>query len=307
MEDVGIILINYNTSDYTINCIKSFDKHKDSERKTEFIVIDNNSNPEEFLKLSELKSRDDLQLIRNEINLGYSAANMMGINHCRAKYYFFINNDTEILNDNISILFDFMESHIKAGICSGQMYDAPDKPGINFNYFPDLKLKLLGHGILNIFYPEEYPSKKIIYRIPVRVPVLNGSSLFVRASVFNELGGFDSQYFLYCEEEDLAIRMKNSGYSCYLVPGAKYLHYKGKSSISDEGINLVMLKEFYLSQHFFYRKHYGTTASWIWRITQFIRTIRKFYIHPDYFRLAFFILSGPQLHQSLRYRQSQGQ
>ncbi len=304
MEDVGVIMINYNSSDYTIKCIKSFDKHHLSSLITRFVIIDNNSRPEEYDKLSALPVRENLLIIRNKTNAGYSGANMLGLTHARARYYFFINNDTEILNDNISILFNFMESNEKAGICSGQMFDKPDQPGINFNYFPDLRLKLLGRGVLKLFNPGEYPSKKVRYQNPVQVPLLNGSSLFVRAEVFDRIGGFDTHFFLYCEEEDIALRMKKTGYYCFLVPQAKYIHYKSGSSISDQGINLLMLKEFNISQHYFYKKHYGPASAMIWRITQFIRALRKFYIHRDYIKLAFFILSGPKLTDSLRYNQN---
>ena len=108
-------------------------------------------------------------------------------------------------------------------------------------------------------------------------------------------------FFLYCEEEDLALRMKKNGHYCYLVPEACYVHYEGQSSIRDGGIDFPMLREFYISQHYLYRKHYGWVASYIWRISQFFRSLRKFYIHRDYVRLATFILLHPERRYSLRY------
>jgi hypothetical protein len=125
--------------------------------------------------------------------------------------------------------------------------------------------------------------------------------MFVRAEAFNDLGGFDPVFFLYCEEEDLAIRMKKSGFSCYLVPEAKYIHFGGKSTGTDKGDYFKYLNEFYISQHYLYLKHFGLFAALIWRVTQFFRSLRKFYKDKRYIALAFIILTGPSTKNSIRY------
>ncbi len=303
MEDIGIIILNYNSSDHTVRCVNSIFLHSNSPLIYKIVIVDNNSRPEEFKKLDQLKGLDRVFIFRSPINTGFGAGNMLGVNFCSAMYYFFLNNDTLLLNDNLEILHDFMEKHPEAGISSGQMYNAEGNPGINFNYIPDLKLKLLGAGILRYFYRSGYPRKGRLFNEPVRVPVVNGSSLFVRASVFDKIGGFDPVFFLYCEEEDLAIRIKKEGSFCYLVPEARYTHLQGQSSISSSAINYPYLKEFYISQHYLYRKHFGVLAAWIWRLTQFIRSLRKFYRNKEYIKLAFLFLSGPSLKKSLRFKE----
>lgn len=304
LKDIAVILINYNTSEYTIQCVKSIISHTKKNLKYAIIIIDNNSLEADYLRLNELIKIDQVSIFKRPVNEGYATANMAGVKMVDAEYYFFLNNDTILKNDVLSILYRFMEKNYRVGISSGQMYGADGSLGINFNYFPDLKLKFLGSGFLRIFSSEKYPKKGIRYGHPVQVPLLNGSSLFVRGKTFKDIGGFDSSFFLYCEEEDLALRMKNKGYSCFLVPEAEYIHFEGKSSLKDNGINYIMLREFYISQYYLYQKHYGKIASIIWRITQFIRSFRKFYIHPDYVKLAFFILRKPRMKYSLRHLQS---
>ncbi len=307
MEDIGVIILNYNSSELTINCVNSIIEHSKSSLKYSIVIVDNNSRNEEFVKLDELKSTGGLSIIRNERNQGFGGGIMTGVEACNSKYYFFLNNDTLLLNDNIKLLFDFMERTPNAGVCAGQMFDPDLKPGINFNYIPDLKLKLLGSGLLRIFSKKKYPKKGARFKDPVEVPVLNGSSLFVRASIFLEVGGFDPEFFLYCEEEDLAIRMKKAGFYSYLVPEAQHIHFQGQSSMSGNKINYPYLKEFYISQHYLYLKHFGKSAAMIWRITQFFRSLRKFYIHSDYIRLAFIILLDPSLKNSLRHQEGREQ
>lgn len=303
MKDIAVILINFNSSEYTIQCVESIRGQTGEKVNYSIVIVDNHSEYADFEKLSVLKSLENIAFIRNQENVGYSTGNMAGVEKADARYYYFLNNDTILINDALSILFDFMEKKPAAGICSGQMYQEDGSLGINFNYFPDLKLKFLGSGLLRLFSRKEYPKKGIAYYSPLKVPLLNGSSLFVRKEAFNKIGGFDAAFFLYCEEEDLALRMKKAGYSCYLVPEARYIHYEGKSSSRDQGINLRMIREFYISQHYLYRKHYGILASYLWRFSQFLRSIRKFYIHFDYVRLAFFILLHPSMKYSLRNQQ----
>jgi GT2 family glycosyltransferase len=262
-------------------------------------VIDNASERKEFSKLQELDTFGSVSIIRNNANSGFASANMIGAEHANARYYYFLNNDTLLRNDVLSILFEFMENNPTAGICSGQMYNEDGSIGINFNYFPDLKLKLLGNGLLRLINPAGYPKKRKEYKAPLEVPLLNGSSLFIPSDLFHNIGGFDTRFFLYCEEEDLALRMKKAGKKCFLIPEAGYIHLEGKSSIEDEGINYPMISEFYISQHYLYLKHYGKIAALIWRFSQFLRSFRKFYIHKDYIRLAFFILKGPDSEDSL--------
>ncbi len=303
LKDIAIILINYNSSKFTIQCVDSILSQVDESLNYVIIIVDNHSLDTDFLKLAELMNRKRLTIIKRPVNEGFSAGNMAGVKMVSARYYYFLNNDTILQNDVLSILFHFMEKNPSIGICSGQMYYPDGSPGINFNYFPDLKLKFLGSGLLRIFSPKKYPKKGLLYNAPLQVPLLNGSSLFVRKEAMDKTGGFDTHFFLYCEEEDLALRMKKTGYSCFLVPEAKYIHFEGKSSMKDNGINYLMLREFYISQHYLYRKHYGILASYIWRISQFFRTLRKFYIHPDFVKLAFFILRHPKMSYSLRYRE----
>ncbi len=301
--DIAVITINYNSSDFTLQCVRSIIEKCKRPLNYKIVIVDNHSEEAEFRKLTVLEDNEHILLIRNNRNLGFSAANMQGVNAMTARYYYFLNNDTRLLNDVLGILFDFMEAYKDVGISSGQMYNPDGSLGINFNYFPDLKLKLFGSALLRIFFPGDFPEKKKKYDHPVMVPLLNGSSLFTRAEALERTGGFDTSFFLYCEEEDLALRMWQNGYRCYLVPDAEYIHYGGKSSKSDREINFLMLREFYLSQHYLYKKHYGMMASLTWRITQFFRSLRKFYIHKDYIKLAFFILKGPGFEKSIRHLQ----
>ena len=105
--DIGIIIINYNKSDLTINCVRSIIENTGTNFNYQIVVIDNASSYKDYSNL--VKSFDEpgyenIKVVRSVINTGFGGGNMFGIQHVDANYYAFINNDTILLNDCLSIL-----------------------------------------------------------------------------------------------------------------------------------------------------------------------------------------------------------
>jgi GT2 family glycosyltransferase len=299
---VAVILINYNSSQYTLDCIRSI-QNCTTAINYQIIVIDNNSRSAEFEKLSVLHEYKEVTLLRSKLNVGFSGANMMGVQVADADYYYFLNNDCILLNDAIRILHEFMERNPHVANGSGEMINANNRYEYNFRYFPTLSLKLLGSGLLRLFNPERFPDKRTRLEKPTRVDLVNGSSMFMRATSFEEIGGFDTNYFLYCEEEDIALRLSRQGYQTYLVPQARYQHFENKSSASDSSIRLPYLKEFYISFLYYYSKNYNVPYRMAIQVLYFFKLLRKFYKNWAYVELAFFVAGGAHLKHSLRFKQ----
>lgn len=298
--EVAIVLINYNSTAYTIQAIKSIQEKTRAGLNYHIMVVDNNSKPEELQKLQAFKKEYPFPiftLVESRINLGFSGGNMLGVQNIVAKYYYFLNNDCLLLNDCIGILYDFCERNSRVALCSGMMYNEKMDVAINYQYHPTPQVKWIGSGILRLFNKEKYSFKKEVYEIPTKVEVISGSSMFTRACKFHDIGGFDTVYFLYCEEEDIAWNLRH--YDCYVVPEAKYQHLENKSTI----INYDIKKEFYISFLYYYRKNFGRAATLLIQIMLFFRNIRKFYKSNYHFKLSLFILGGAPLRTSLRYKQ----
>lgn len=301
--DVAVILINYNSSQYTIDCVRSIQANT-PDIKYQIIIIDNNSHHQEFEKLNSLQGISEVIIFRSKLNTGFSGANMMGVQLADADYYYFLNNDCILLNPCLSILYSFMEQNRKVANCSGEMFNAKNEYEYNFRYFPTLTLKIFGSGLLRLFAPEKYPNKYKRLEKPTRVDLVNGSSMFIRATAFESIGGFDTNYFLYCEEEDIALRLHRQGYQTYLVPEAKYQHFENKSSASEHAIRLPYLKEFYISFLYYYSKNYNSLYRMTIQILYFFKLFRKCYKNYGYARLAFFVLAGAHMKHSLRFKQT---
>ncbi|SOD88454.1 glycosyltransferase family 2 protein [Spirosoma fluviale] len=303
---VSIILLNYNSHQFTYDCVDSILGKTASVASGgvdyEIVIVDNNSSAADYEALKPIVGRGPtIQLIRSRINLGFSGGNMLGVQRAdpAADYYYFLNNDCVLRTDVCTQLAAFMDSTPDAGLCGAQMFSGDGSRQVTFGYLPTLGSKILGHGFVRSLNPTLYPSVRQVYTEPLQVPFVMGSTLFVRASAFNLIGGFDVAHFLYVEEEDLAKRLLLKGYKSYLVPQAEYVHFTGQSTTRNYDIE----KEYYISLFHYFRKYHTWLERALFRAYYFIKNGRKFRRDPIYGRLAWFIGRGSPMRESLRYRQ----
>lgn len=299
LYSVAVILINYNSSAFTLPAVQSIRQRTAPPLDYLIVVVDNNSRPDDYAQLAGLAAYDNVKLVHSRVNLGFAGGNMLGVQFAKARYYYFLNNDCLLLNDCLGTLYAFCENNPRVGLCSGQMYDEHEQLQPTFGYFPTLGSKLLGHGLVRWLNPAQYPPRWQAYAAPLRVPVISGSSMFMPAPALGQIGGFDTTYFLYLEEEDLAYRVRAAGYEAWLVPGARYQHLGGKSTTR----NLAIEKEFYISFLYFYRKYYGRWKTGLMQAFLFFKLARKVFRHRNNGKLALFVLNGAPARESLRHRQ----
>jgi len=296
---VSVIIINFNSSSFTINCIDSILSKTNKELKYEIIIVDNNSKQDDFLTLKEYCNQlTNVSLIRSKLNLGFSGGNMLGVQYAESEYLFFLNNDTLLQNDCLQLLLNFMQHNQNVGVCTAQMYDQNNNFHCSFGYFPSLGLKLLGSSALRILEPNLYPSKRKVYTQPIQVQLVTGAAMFVNYHHFAKVGGFDTNYFLYCEEEDLAMKLKKKGFAAYLVPEAKFIHFMGKSTERNYNIE----KEYYISLFYYLSKNQNFISYNLLKLYYFIKMILKFYKGSFYIKMAFAILFKSSIKNSLRHQ-----
>jgi GT2 family glycosyltransferase len=105
--DVSIIIVNYNSTEFLKNCLKSIEKFT-SGISYEIIVIDNNSMTGDIDEI--LDNHNKIRLIKNNVNKGFGAANNQGVKVAKGKYALLLNNDTILFENSIKKVFDFAES-----------------------------------------------------------------------------------------------------------------------------------------------------------------------------------------------------
>ncbi|GAB3934997.1 glycosyltransferase family 2 protein [Larkinella terrae] len=297
---LSIIILNYNSSSLTLDCVASI-RSLTQLVDYEMVVVDNGSQIDDFNRLYAITRFPNLKLIRSRINLGFAGGNMLGLQSVNSSsdYYFFLNNDCQLLDDVCSRLFGFMEENKSVGVCTAQAINRLDEHEPSFNYFPTLGGKLLGHGIMRWIKPADYLSRRRVYQDVTAVPVVTGSALFVRARAFWEAGGFDPAFFLYCEEEDLCRRFRAMNWKAMLIPDVRFRHLGGGSTRR----NLLIEKEYYVSLFYYFRKYESGLTQLLLQLFYTVKVGRKAFKSNLFAHLAWFILRGAPGRESLRYRQ----
>ncbi len=305
MKEISAILINFNSSQFTINCIHSIIKETSDAIDYEIIIVDNASDTDDFIFLKEEVSKIDsskIKLVRSKINTGFGGGNMYGVQYANGKYYAFINNDTILQNDCLSIVYEFLEKTEEAAICCPQQYNEHGEVQKSFDHFLSLRKELFGRKVLEKMDSSKFPKRQKVYTNPLKVQSIPGSFLVANAEAFDTVGGFDTNIFLYYEETDLCYRIakdtKNGG--CFLVPEGKYTHYKGQST----GKSMAIKKELKISLLYVLKKNSGFIQYQILRWWLTIKFLFKGIIKPKNFTLFVLFLKGAPLTESLKHKQS---
>ena len=101
--EVAIILINYNSSHFTIQCIESIVEKTAITLNYQIVIVDNNSEKDDFILLENyinFTSRLNVKLVRSKKNTGFGGGNMFGVQFANAIYYAFVNNDSILINNS---------------------------------------------------------------------------------------------------------------------------------------------------------------------------------------------------------------
>ncbi|OXA81441.1 hypothetical protein SAMN05444397_103198 [Flavobacterium aquidurense] len=243
---VSIIIVNYKTKDLLVDCILSiYEKTEDLD--FEIIIVDNDScDGSEQLIINKFP---EINFIQSGSNLGFGRANNLGIHQAKGDYIFFLNSDTILLNNAVTILSNYLDQNIDVAICGANLYDEHKNPTNSFNQLmPGLYTD--ADVLLGGFFSKILHGKNIIFNYSERNLILNGyvtgADMMVRKDVLDKVGFFDQDFFMYYEETELTWRIKREGYLVVSVPDAKIVHLEGASEIIKENTMRRIIKSKYL-------------------------------------------------------------
>lgn len=257
---VSVIIVNFNTRDYLVGCLRSvFEQTKNV--SFEVIVIDNASSDDsvQVVKYNYPK----VTVIESDRNLGFGAANNRAFDEAKGKYVFFLNPDTVLMNDAVSILAAYLDANASVALCGGNLFTAGGTP--NGSYSLDVHSRLRELCIaLNIRYTgnkEHFNTGE-----SKKVGTICGADMMIKRTVFERVGRFNEQFFMYYEEPDLCSRIQKAGFEVHSVPKANIIHFEGAST----NLNTVFDKPskfFYISSQLTYtRLHLKEVYPLLWLI-----------------------------------------
>ena len=299
---VSIITINYNSSEFTIKLIRSILTNINSQSDYEIIIIDNASYEHEYKILNSplLPNDSRIKVYRNNVNNGFSGGNMDGYNKSSGEYLLFINNDCECKNDVLQPLIKFMQNNDKVGLLTGKVIGLDGKYTGTHKLFPSLSRSLLGNEFVRWRSKNKFISPKERIIKPTKVEVVTGAFMFFRRSLFEKINGFDTQFFLDCEEEDISKRVWDYGKEVYMLPEPEIIHEHGGSKKENE---LGLRNEFYISYKKLMFKHYSKPYSILMLLLISLKIFKYYILGKCKYDTVKLALKGFPEECSLRYKQ----
>ena len=251
---LSVVIVNTNTREWLEGCLKSLEK-QDIFDRIEVVVVDNASSDG-----SAAMVRRDFpacKLVQLGATVGFGQANNAGALHARAPLLLLLNQDTVVRKGSLREFVELLDEHPRCGLAGGLVYDGDGDLERSTGSFPSLRNMALdrllhylppARGLLGRYSERHWTG----YGAARRVDWVTGAYLWIRRELFEKLGGFDENIYLYCEDVDLAYRALQTGAECWFFPRAPIVHYRNKAPVPRG--RKEMQRESLL---YFADKHYG--------------------------------------------------
>ena len=250
MTLVSIILVSYNNATIIKDCLQSLRQFNQT-IPSEIIVVDNNSQDGSPEIIAEYFP--EVNLLRETINHGFGKGNNIGAGVAQGEFILFLNTDTILTCDFLPSLLTIIEQDHQVGIVAPKLVNRDGSFQISTS--PAISIK--GEYIAQK-RSHQYRQGKNLKEITQafahqqEVDIVVGAALLIRRRLFEQLRGFDENFFMYFEESDLCQRSQYLGWKIIYCPQVSLIHLQGESTSK---VPEKMLLEYRRSQIYYYQKH----------------------------------------------------
>lgn len=263
MDELALIILNYNSFEDTLKCVKQLQSFNETFK---IIIVDNKSTDESFQMLKKEKiENENTILIETDKNGGYSYGNNYGVKYAekifKLKTIAILNPD--VIIPNVSILkkmYKYLYEDEKYAMIGGIPIEAGRISISSAGWeIPSYKKVVLDRSL---FVGSLFKSRSDLYMINdhlAKIECLVGCFFMIKLDVFKKINYFDEGVFLYNEENILGIKVKKEGYQGVIAPRLLYYH---NHDFSKESQNLSLMNKMkklkirYISRRYLIKKYY---------------------------------------------------
>ena len=258
LPDVSVVIVNFNGLHFMSQCLESL--HTALAHYTyEVVVVDNASGDGSQAWLS---SRDDIVYVPSTVNLGFTGGNNLGASRSCGKFLLFINNDT-LVNTQLDAMVDLLaDQDIGISACRLVYGDGRQQFSFGYDHTP-LRICLSWLGL-----EKKYQLPSVFRRLETNpdtylkphqnVSWVSGACFMMRREIWEKLKGFDTRFFMYCEDVDLCCRVHQLGLNISYTEKCCVTHFEGAGKA---WIGIAALKRTVRSYLLFTEKHYGRLST----------------------------------------------
>jgi hypothetical protein len=252
---VAVVILNYNGKSLLQQFLPSVIRFSQG---TVIYVVDNASTDDSVAFVE--KEYQQITLVKLSRNMGFAGGYNEALQQVKADYYVLVNSDVEVTENWIDPVIACMEQDRSIAACQPKLLAYKEKDSFEYagacgGFIDKYAYPFCRGRIFNSLEKDlgQYNDTREVFWA-------TGACMFVRASVYHELGGFDADYFAHMEEIDLCWRMKNTGHKIYVVPSSVVYHLGGGT------LNAISPNKTYLNFRnnlITFTKNHATSA-WIW-------------------------------------------
>ena len=234
--DVCVSIVTYNSSDTIQSCLDSLARQK--EVRARIILVDNQSVDATIERVNAASAQP--LVIPHDRNIGFGAGHNLALRNAPSSRYVLVLNPDATLASEMTLrqMVLWMDQHPACGLCG---------------------LHVRSEGVVDLpknGYPGQKEAGADFSSLPGSIAWVLGSAMMMKRSLFEPpVSGFDEGFFLYAEETDLCLRVRQAGYEIGVNTEAKVDHVGGVSAQALSAYDMEMQRQ--VSLHRFYRKHYS--------------------------------------------------
>lgn len=223
---LSIIIVNYNTKDLVLECIRSI-KVEGSKITKEIIIVDNGSSDGSASKFKSIYKNDNsIKILENDSNLGFAKGNNIGMKAAKGEYILLLNSDTLVKKNSLGKLVEFAELKPDAGVVGPKLLNIDGSFQPSVSHFPSIINAIreywLGQkGGFELYTPNTDE--------PLVVDAVVGAAFLITPSALKKVGLLNERYFFYYEDLDYCRRARDMSLKVYFLPTSQVIHYLGAS------------------------------------------------------------------------------
>ncbi len=268
--DLSIIIVNWNSKDYLLKSIASIEAGTKG-IEFEIVVIDSAS----FDGCDEMLRQlyPHVLFIQSDKNIGFAKANNEAFKVSHGRNILFLNPDTEIEGSAINELYCHLNSLPNAGTVGAKLLNSDGSiQETCIRAFPTILNQALDSNILRSIFPRAglWGMKHLLSREEFikEVDAVSGACFMIKSSVFESVGMFSTDYFMYSEDIDLCHKVRKAGLNTYYIPKAVVIHHGGGSS-SQTSVNTFSAVMMLESRWRFFQKSRSLRYARLYRFAMF--------------------------------------
>ena len=252
IDRLAVIIVSHNSASWLAPCLSSV-YAKSGNLEVDVVVVDSGSTDGTV----DLVGREfsDVRVITTE-NRGFASANNRGLEVVDAEWVLFLNPDTRILSGTLEELVSLLRARPTVGLAGVRQIDERGVMDPTMRRFPNAVRSLfVSLGAERLPFRASWLGERVLdaplYDHETLCDWTVGSFMLARKAAIDDVGYMDERFFLYCEETDFCLRIRQAGWNVVHLPQMTIFHHSSTTSLDERlSAQMAFARRQYMEKHF---------------------------------------------------------